>query len=100
VYSQNRYLCIPDGALRLPRIPALLVENGAYVLKSHTISVSPSSTFYEVLEPGVKGREETEMPYLGVVAWTQNSFQKNPVITALIGPPRSELVPLPDSHKK
>ena len=91
---------IPDGALHLLPVSALIDENGAYVLSTHTISVSPSSTVYELLERRVKGRERTDMPYLGVAAWTQESSQKNAVFRAFMGPTRSELVPLPDSQKE
>ena len=91
---------IPDGALHLLPISALVDENGAYVLTTHTIAVSPSSTVYELLERRVKGREQMDMPYLGVAAWTQEPPQKNSVIRAFMGPTRSELVPLPDSQKE
>jgi CHAT domain-containing protein/tetratricopeptide (TPR) repeat protein len=94
------FVVIPDGALHLLPISALIDENGAYVLTTHTISVSPSSTVYELLERRVKGRERTDLPYLGVAAWTQESSQKNSVFRAFMGPTRSELAPLPDSQKE
>ncbi|GAA3771338.1 CHAT domain-containing protein [Terriglobus aquaticus] len=91
---------IPDGSLHLLPFSALVDESGTYVLKTHTVAVAPSSTVYEQLEQRVKGREATNMPYLGVAAWTQQSSQRNPVVRAFLGPTRSELVPLPDSQKE
>jgi CHAT domain-containing protein len=37
------------------------------------------------------------MPYLGVAAWTQPTDDRNPILRAVTGPERSQLVPLPDS---
>ena len=37
------------------------------------------------------------MPYVGVAAWTQTTDSRNPVVRAVEGPEKSELVPLPDS---
>ncbi len=91
---------IPDDALHLLPFSALVDETGSYVLATHTIAVSPSSTVYELLERRVKGREQTIMPYLGIAAWTQESSQRSVVIRAIMGPARSELVPLPDSQKE
>ncbi len=38
------------------------------------------------------------MPYIGVAAWTQATDNRNPIVRAVSGPQRSQLVPLPDSE--
>lgn len=90
---------IPDGALHLLPFSAL-ADSSAYVLKTHTVDVAPSSTVYEMLERRSESREAVAMPYIGVAAWTQPADTRNPILRAINGPQRSQLIPLPDSKKE
>lgn len=90
---------VPDGALHLLPFSALNDGSG-YVLKTHTIDVSPSSTVYNLLSRRVENREPVSMPYIGVAAWTQTHDDRNWVLRSVTGPKRSELVPLPGSEKE
>jgi CHAT domain-containing protein len=90
---------IPDGSLHL--LPfAALAKDGAYVLETHTVDVVPSSTVFDLLRKRVDKRALNAMPYIGVAAWTQTVDTRNPVLRAISGPERSQLVPLPDSKKE
>jgi CHAT domain-containing protein len=90
---------IPDGSLHL--LPfAALAKDGAYVLETHTVDVVPSSTVFDLLRKRVDKRALNAMPYIGVAAWTQTVDTRNPVLRAILGPERSQLVPLPDSKKE
>jgi CHAT domain-containing protein len=90
---------IPDGSLHLLPFSAL-ADSSAYVLKTHTVDVAPSSTVYEMLERRSESREVVDMPYIGVAAWTQPADSRNPILRAINGPQRSQLIPLPDSRKE
>ena len=90
---------IPDGSLHLLPFSAL-ADSSAYVLKTHTVDVAPSSTVYEMLERRSESREAVDMPYIGVAAWTQPADTRNPILRAINGPQRSQLIPLPDSRKE
>jgi CHAT domain-containing protein/tetratricopeptide (TPR) repeat protein len=99
-YSEKADLVIiPDGSLHLLPFSAL-ADNTAYVLKTHTVDVAPSSTVYELLSRRSESREAVAMPYIGVAAWTQPADTRNPVLRAINGPQRSQLIPLPDSKKE
>jgi CHAT domain-containing protein len=90
-------IVIPDGSLHL--VPyAALADSGGYVLKTHTVDISPSSTVFDLLTKRVRKDETVSMPYIGVAAWTQATDNRNPVVRAISGPQRSQLVPLPDSR--
>lgn len=90
-------IVIPDGSLHL--VPfAAFVDSAGYVLKSHTIDVSPSSTVFDLLNKRVHQDQIAAMPYIGVAAWTQATDNRNPIVRAISGPQRSQLVPLPDSR--
>ncbi len=99
-YSEKTDLVIiPDGSLHLLPFSAL-ADGSAYVLKSHTVDVAPSSTVYEMLARRSESREEVVMPYIGVAAWTESTDNRNPIVRAINGPQRSLLSPLPDSKKE
>jgi CHAT domain-containing protein len=99
-YDENVDLVIiPDGSLHLLPFSAL-ADSSAYVLKTHTVDVAPSSTVYEMLERRSESREAVDMPYIGVAAWTQPADTRNPILRAINGPQRSQLIPLPDSRKE
>jgi len=99
-YSTKRDLIIiPDGQLHLLPFSAL-VNHGAYVLRSHTVDVEPSSTAFEILRRHSEGEEKAQMPYIGVAAWTQAADTRNPVLRAISGPERSQFVPLPHSESE
>lgn len=99
-YSEKSDLVIiPDGSLHLLPFSAL-ATGSAYVLKTHTVDVAPSSTVYEMLERRSESREAVDMPYIGVAAWTQPADTRNPILRAINGPQRSQLIPLPDSRKE
>ena len=87
---------IPDGSLHLLPFSAL-TDGSGYVLASHTVDVSPSSTVYSLLSSRVENERAVTMPYIGVAAWTQPTDNRNPIVRAVTGPQRSQLVPLPDS---
>jgi len=90
-------IVIPDGSLHL--VPfAALADSVGYVLKSHTVDISPSSTVFDLLAKRVRKDETVSMPYIGVAAWTQPTDNRNAILRAISGPQRSQLVPLPDSR--
>lgn len=92
-------IVIPDGALHL--LPfAALQDNQGYVLATHTVDVDPSATVYALLRRRVLREEDTGLPYIGVAAWTQPTDTRNPILRAVSGPKRSELVPLPESKSE
>ena len=94
--SKRDLVIIPDGELHLLPFSAL-ADKHAYVLSTHTIAVTPSSTAFELLKDRSEEKEEIQMPYLGVAAWTQSTAPRNPVLRAISGPERSQFVPLPES---
>lgn len=89
-------IVVPDGSLHLLPFSALHDGSG-YVLATHTVDVNPSATVYAVLHNRPVNAEEATLPYVGVAAWTQPADTRNPIIRAVSGPERSELVSLPDS---
>lgn len=90
---------VPDGALHLLPFSALQDQQG-YVLETHTIDVNPSATVYTLLRNRLDNQNHAAMPYVGVAAWTQPTDTRNPILRAVSGPKRSELVPLPDSKRE
>lgn len=97
-YTANSDLVIiPDGALHL--LPFAALEDGSsYVLKTHTVDVSPSATVFDLLHKRVATQSPVALPYVGVAAWTEHTDDRNPIVRAISGPQRSQLVPLPDSQ--
>ncbi len=94
--SKSDLVIIPDGSLHLLPFSAL-VDGSGYVLSSHTVDVNPSSTVYSLLRRRIEGEQMVAMPYIGVAAWTQPADNRNPILRAVTGPQRSQLVALPDS---
>jgi CHAT domain-containing protein len=99
--EKRALIVVPDGKLHL--LPfAALVDNGQYILTSHLVSVVPSGTVLHILEHRVKQTESpTNLPYVGVAAWTTNSPPHTLLASihrAVSGPERSELVALPESR--
>lgn len=99
-YKQKADLVIiPDGSLHL--LPFAALDDGsAYVVRSHTVDVAPSSTVYDLLARRNQSKESVVMPYIGVAAWTQSTNTRNPVARAINGPERSQFVPLPNSKRE
>jgi CHAT domain-containing protein len=97
-YRDKRDLVIvPDGELHLLPFSALM-NKGEYVLSSHTVDVTPSSTAFEILWRHTAEEERAQMPYIGVAAWTQVADTRNPIFRVISGPERSEFAPLPRSE--
>ena len=96
-FEKRDLIVVPDGSLHLLPFAALVNPQGDYVLASHTIDVAVSSTAYVLLTKRVNKEIPLSLPYVGVAAWTQTADTRNPVVRAVTGPERSELVPLPDS---
>jgi CHAT domain-containing protein len=94
--SKKDLVIVPDGELHLLPFSALADEQ-RYVLSTHMIDVAPSSTAYELLRNRSEDKQVAQMPYLGVAAWTQSAEARNPILRAISGPERSQLVPLPES---
>ena len=46
----------------------------------------------------MEGQSLDSLPYVGVAAWTQHTDDRNPIVRAISGPQRSQLVPLPESQ--
>ena len=90
---------IPDGSLHLLPFSALQDGDG-YVLASHTVDVDPSATVFSLLHKRVAREAASDLPYIGVAAWTEPSDTRNPILRAVSGPERSELVPLPESKSE
>jgi CHAT domain-containing protein len=97
--AKSDLLIIPDGSLHL--LPfAALADSTSYVLKTHTVDVVPSSTVFALLHKRTEKEQVVAMPYIGVAAWTQPADTRGPILRAISGPQRSQLVPLPDSEKE
>jgi CHAT domain-containing protein len=92
-------IVVPDGALHL--LPFSALQDGAgYVLASHTVDVDPSATVSFMLHNRTSREQPDALPYIGVAAWTQPTDTRNPILRAVSGPERSELVPLPESKSE
>lgn len=98
--EKQALIVVPDGKLHL--LPfAALADNGQYVLASHLVSVVPSGTVLHILERRAQQTESTNLPYVGVAAWTTNAPPHTLLASihrAVSGPERSELVALPESR--
>lgn len=97
--STTDLIVIPDGALHLLPFAALDDTHG-YVLASHTVDVNPSATVHSLLERRAEQRTKILRPYVGVAAWTQPATSLVNVLRSVVGPQRSELIPLPASKKE
>ena len=98
--EKQALIVVPDGKLHL--LPfAALADNGQYVLASHLVSVVPSGTVLHILGHRAEQVEKTNLPYVGVAAWTTNAPPHTLLASihrAVSGPERSELVALPESR--
>lgn len=92
-------IVIPDGDLHLLPFSALM-EAGHYTITTHTFSTVPSGTVLSILRRRGTGAVDLQLPYVGVAAWTTAVVSKNPILRAMSGPARSELVPLPESRRE
>ena len=99
--QKDDVIVVPDGALHLLPFSAL-VDQGSYVVKTHTVAVAPSSTVFALIQERIdhEEKEKAAMPYIGVAAWTLPADTRNPILRAIAGPERSELVALPDSKNE
>jgi CHAT domain-containing protein len=97
--DKSHLILIPDGSLHLLPFSAL-VDNGKYLLQTHEVSVTPSSTVLHILKERASEHEDQSLPYVGVAAWTQTADSRNFITRAISGPERSELTPLPDSKRE
>jgi CHAT domain-containing protein len=99
-YNNKRDLVIvPDGELHLLPFSAL-ARNHEYVLSSHTVDVAPSSTAFAILKRQSEEKQEAQIPYVGVAAWTQQTNSRNPILRAIGGPERDQFVALPHSEEE
>ena len=98
--EKTALIVVPDGKLHL--LPfAALADNGQYILASHQVSVVSSGTVLHILEHRAQQTESTNLPYVGVAAWTTDSPPHTLLASihrAVSGPERSELVALPESR--
>jgi CHAT domain-containing protein len=94
--TKTDLIVIPDGSLHLLPFSALQDHTG-YVLATHTVDVDPSATVYGLLHKHLYETHDSPTPYVGVAAWTQPADVRNPILRAVTGPKRSELVALPES---
>lgn len=95
--TRSDLIIVPDGALHL--LPfAALKDGDSYVLSTHTVDVTPSATVFDLLQKRVETQSPVTLPYVGVAAWTQPTDNRNPIVRAISGPQRSQLVPLPESQ--
>jgi CHAT domain-containing protein len=97
--EKSHLVLIPDGSLHLLPFSAL-VDGNQYLLQTHEVSVTPSSTVLHILKARSRDRNDQSLPYIGVAAWTQTLDTRNFVTRAIAGPARSELTPLPDSKRE
>lgn len=95
-HTKTDLIVISDGALHLLPFSALQDGQG-FLLASHTVDIDPSATVYALLHKRMDKKNTASMPYVGVAAWTQPADTRNPILRAISGPKRSDLVPLPDS---
>jgi len=90
--GKREQVVVPDRELHLFPFSAL-VSKGAYVLSSHAVDVTPSSTTFEIFRRQSAEKECAEMQYIGFAAWTQEADTRNPILRAISSPERSEFVP-------
>jgi CHAT domain-containing protein len=96
-------IVIPDGKLHLLPFSALM-DNGQYLIASHTITTAPSGTVFALLSRRNHRAAGVDLPYMGVAAWTETPNAKippvnpDPRVRGTMGPERSLLGPLPQSQ--
>lgn len=99
LHDKSHLILIPDGSLHLLPFSAL-VDHNQYLLQTHEVSVTPSSTVLHILKTRARERNEQSLPYVGVAAWNQTADTRNFITRSISGPQRSELTPLPDSQRE
>lgn len=99
LHEKSHLILIPDGSLHLLPFSAL-VDHNQYLLQTHEVSVTPSSTVLHILRTRARARNEQSLPYVGVAAWNQTADTRNFITRSISGPQRSELTPLPDSQRE
>jgi CHAT domain-containing protein len=109
--QKSRLIVVPDGDLHLLPFSAL-VDNGQYVLATHSVSTVPSGTVLHILRTrNRQGKTVNALPYVGVAAWTKAADTNIiPRILAVLrwiephrsaeGLERSQLIALPASKKE
>jgi CHAT domain-containing protein len=97
--EKQAIIIIPDGDLHLLPFSALM-HDGQYVIATHTVSTAPSGTVLDILRRRENFVASAHLPYVGVAAWTKASDSRNPILRAISGPERSELIPLPESRRE
>ena len=96
-------IIVPDGALHLLPFSALM-DNGQYLVASHTITTAPSGTVFALLRSRNHPVADVDLPYIGVAAWTKtfnataSKANLAPHVRGITGPERSLLGPLPQSQ--
>jgi CHAT domain-containing protein len=96
-------IIVPDGSLHLLPFSALM-NQGQYLIASHTITTAPSGTVFALLRGRNHEAAHANLPYVGVAAWTKTANATNfpvrhyPRVRAIAGPERSLLSPLPQSE--
>lgn len=98
--DKQELIVVPDGRLHLLPFSAL-ANNGQYILTSHLVSVVPSGTVLHILEHRALQNDKSDLPYVGVAAWTANSPPHTLLASihrAVSGPEKRELVALPESR--
>lgn len=67
--NDHDVIVVPDGELDLLSFSALM-NHGHYLLASHTITVTPSATVFDLLRHRLRTAHPDEYSFLGVAAWT------------------------------
>ncbi len=94
--SKTDLILVPDGSLHLLPFSALMDGSG-YLLRTHTVAISPSATVFTLLQNRDRTRISSSSAYLGVAAWTQPTNTRNFLTRALSAPVQSDFTALPAS---
>ena len=97
--TKTTLIVVPDGKLHLLPFSAL-ITNGQYLIATHEIVTAPSGTVLSLLRNRNREAHPMQFPYVGVAAWIKSSDARNPILRAIAGPERSELLPLPESKRE
>ncbi len=98
VNAAQTIIVVPDGVLNVFPFAALAAPDGKYLVSEKTVVDVPSATVMNLLRTREQARNG--IPYLGVAAWTQTVDTRPWVVRAVMGPERSQLVPLPESKRE
>lgn len=99
--SNPSLIVIPDGQLHLLPFDAL-VRDGAYVIATHSVSVSPSATVLSLLRDRELETNTDRYSYVGVAAWSESSEADQALVrsASLRLPAPSDFEPLPESKQE